>query len=80
MMLSLKMKIGNWTPSVGKANSRCIVNVTKPKGNRPDTTENTREGQHQHIQAKQKSQPAKRLQFGQQESPVRGACMFNLQI
>ena len=65
---------------MGKTNSKCIVNVTKPKGNRPDTTENTREGQHQHIEAKQTSQPAKRLQFAQQESPVGNACMFNLQI
>ena len=31
-----------------------IGNVTEPKGNRPDTTENTTQGQHRHIEAKQK--------------------------
>ena len=52
MMLSLaRWKLYH---SVGKTNSKRIVNVTKPKGNRPDTTENRREGQHQHIQAKQR--------------------------
>ena len=68
----------SYTPSAGKANSKRIVNVTKPKGNRLDTRENTGEGQHS---SKTKVCQQKVCNsHNENVYCVRGACMFNLQI